>query len=164
MIEPELLSRWVEPISALAVILLTIQIQFKIAQLLIIFTPRHAFLRQASIPIQIALGALAFPYVQHVIVDPISIHYRVLAGGTVVLQTLLSIATSAMIRLDDKDASAISKTPGLWKKMSALTDLMNNQRCIGTPHQILWISPFDKNRPGYITEIPLKITLRIQLT
>ncbi|KAF4614332.1 hypothetical protein G7Y89_g15405 [Cudoniella acicularis] len=149
-IEPLSRSRWIEPLSALAIILITRQVQFKVAQLLIIFTPRNSLLRQASIPIQVALGALAFPSIQHAIVDPISIHYRVLAGGTIVLQTLVSIATSAMIRFDDKDASALSKTPGLWNKMGALTDLMNSQQCIGTPYQISWIAPFDENRPEYI--------------
>jgi len=107
-------------------------------------------LRQASIPIQHALGALAFPHAQHVVVDPISIHCRVLAVDTVVLQTLLSISTSAMIRLDDKDASTITNKPGLWNKMGAFTDLMNNQRCFGTPCQISWIATFDDKRPGYL--------------
>ena len=144
------IERWIQPLSSLMIILLIRRLQFTIAQLLIIFTPRNSFLRVASIPIQIALGTIAFPHVQHVIVEPISIHYLCLAGGTVVLQTILSISISSMIRLDDKDASAISKTPSLWSKLGALTSLMNSQRCIGTPYQIKWIPPFDENRPGYI--------------
>ena len=141
---------WLEPLSSLIIILLIRRLQFLIAQLLIIFTPRTSLFRPASIPIQLALGAIAFPHVQHVIVPPISIHYRVLGGGTVALQTILSISISSLIRLDDTDALRISKTRTLSSKLAALTSLMQNQRCIGTPYQIAWLPPFDTTRPGYI--------------
>ncbi|KAI0147391.1 membrane bound O-acyl transferase family-domain-containing protein [Xylariaceae sp. FL1272] len=146
----DLVKYWFPPIKALFMILLTRKTQFTIAQLLIIYTPKNSFLRTASIPVQIALGVAAFPYVQQVIVPPISIHYRVLAGGTVALQTILSITVSAMMRLDDKDAAAISKEPGVGAKISALSELMSNQRCLGTPYQISWVPPFDESRPGYV--------------
>ncbi|OQD81681.1 hypothetical protein PENANT_c026G11787, partial [Penicillium antarcticum] len=55
-----------------------------------------------------------------------------------------------MIRLDDTDACALAQTPTLKGKLRALTSLMNNQRCIGTPYEIKWIPPFDESRPGYI--------------
>lgn len=145
-----LVERWLDPLFSLMIILLIRQLQFTIAQLLIIFTPRSSFLRPASIPLQITLGAVAFPLIPHVIVEPISIHYLCIGGGTIALQTILSISVSSMIRLDDKDASTISRTPSLRSKLGALTRLMNNQRCIGTPYQIRWIPPFDESRPGYI--------------
>ncbi|KAL8786725.1 MAG: hypothetical protein Q9195_008100 [Heterodermia aff. obscurata] len=144
------LKPWLEPLSALIIILLVRRIQFTIAQLLIILTPRTSLLRPASIPLQLALGAFAFPYVQHLIVPPISVHYRVLAGGTVALQTILSISVSSLIRLDDTDASALAPNPSLSAKLAALTRLMQNQRCIGTPQEIKWLPPFDEDRPGYI--------------
>lgn len=141
---------WLEPLFSLLIILLIRRLQFTIAQLLMIFTPRNSLLRPASIPIQLALGAIAFPHVQHAIVPPISIHYRVLGGGTVALQTILSISTSGMIRLDDTDACRLSETPTLGSKLAGLTSLMQNQRCIGTPYEIKWLPPFDESRPGYI--------------
>lgn len=144
-------SRWMRPLGSLLIILLIRRVQFGIAQGLIICTPRNSLLRPASIPIQIALGAVAFPHVQHAVVEPISIHYRCLLGGTVVLQTILSVSISCMIRLDDTDACALAQTPTtLQGKLRALTSLMNNQRCIGTPYEIKWIPPFDESRPGYI--------------
>ncbi|CAF9934469.1 MAG: hypothetical protein HETSPECPRED_009237 [Heterodermia speciosa] len=144
------LKPWLKPLSSLILILLIRRLQFTIAQLLIILTPRTSLLRPASIPLQLSLGAFAFPHVQHLIVPPISIHYRVLAGGTVALQTILSISVSSLIRLDEHDVSALTPTPSLSGKLAALTSLMQNQRCIGTPQEIKWIPPFDEHRPGYI--------------
>lgn len=144
------MEQWIQAVSSLTKILLIREIQFTIAQLLIIFTPRNSLLYGASIPIQVALEAIAFPYVQHVIVEPILIHYLCLGGGTVALQTILSISISIMIRLDDKDASVLAQTSSLRGKLRALRRLMNNQRCIGTPYQIKWVPPFDEGRLGYV--------------
>ncbi|KAL2824212.1 membrane bound O-acyl transferase family-domain-containing protein [Aspergillus cavernicola] len=143
-------EKWVQPLMSLVTILAIRRLQFTIAQLLVIFTGRDSLLRAASIPVQVALGTIAFHHVQHAIVAPISIHYLCLAGGTVALQTILSISFSSMIRLDNADATAISKTPSLSGKLGALTDLMNNQRCLGTPYQISWVPPFDEDHPDRI--------------